>query len=379
MGEHKVSKLGDSEARKNFIDHLLKDIEALQRMLENDMIESGVHRIGSEQEVCLVDSAWRPAPINLDLLEKIKDPHFTTELARFNIEINLDPIRFKEDCLSKMERITRQHLLQAEKRAKKLGARVLLTGILPTIKSTDLTEDMMTPRKRYKALNDIMHKYKGGDFEFRIEGADQLIARNSSVMFESCNTSFQIHYQVGPHDFAPKYNWAQVISAPLLAVAVNSPMLFGKRLWKETRIALFQQSVDIRDSKDLIRERSPRVSFGNKWVDKSVIEVFQEDVVRYKILLSNKIENDSLAQLDDGLMPSLDALRIHNSTIYKWNRPCMGVSDNVAHLRIENRLLPAGPTLADQMANMAFWSGMMHNIPDEYSRIPDLMEFDDAK
>jgi CBS domain-containing protein len=379
MGEHKVSVLGTPDGRKNFIDHLLKDIEALQKMHESDMIEKDVTRIGAEQEVCLVDSAWRPAPINLDLLENIKDPHFTTELARFNIEINLDPLRFKEDCLSKLERKTRQYLLTAEKEAKKFGAKVLLTGILPTIKSTDVTEDMMTPMQRYRALNEIMLKYKGGDFEFRIEGADQLIARNTSVMFESCNTSFQVHYQVEPSNFAEKYNWAQVISAPLLGVAVNSPLLFGKRLWKETRLALFQQSVDIRDSKDLLRERSPRVSFGTRWVDKSVVEVFQDDIIRYKILISNEIENDSLEQLENGIMPSLDALRVHNSTIYKWNRPCMGVSDNVAHLRIENRLLPAGPTLVDQVANLAFWSGMMHNVPDEYSRLQDLMDFDDAR
>ena len=172
---------------------------------------------------------------------------------------------------------------------------------------------------------------------------------------------------------------AQFISGPLLAVSTNSPLLFGKRLWKETRIALFQQSVDIRSTHDLIRQRSPRVSFGTRWVGKSIIDVYQEDIVRYKILLSIKIEIDSLKQLQKGKIPTLDALRVHNSTIYKWNRSCVGVNDEKAHIRIENRLLPSGPSVVDQVANSAFWFGMMAFVPEEYKNISGIFDFDDAK
>ncbi len=379
MGEHKVSVVEDENARKHFIDHLLKDIEALERMLQDGKVESGITRIGAEQELCLVDHAWSPLPINLKVLEKINDDHFTTELAKFNMEINLDPILFEGNALSTMEKDIRSSLSLITKAAKPLGGTPLLTGILPTIKSTDLGENMMTPISRYQALSDIMRKYRGGEFEFRIEGTDELIARHDSVMFESCNTSFQIHYQVSPKDFVHTYNWAQMIAAPAMAIAVNSPLLFGKRLWQETRIALFQQSVDIRSANDLIRERSPRVSFGTKWADHSIVEVFKEDIVRYKILLSNLIENDSLKQLAQGEVPTLDALRVHNSTIYKWNRPCVGSADGVAHIRIENRLLPAGPTVLDQMANAAFWFGLMSHIPEPYKSVKDNFEFDDAK
>ncbi len=379
MGEHKVSIVQGEKAKKKFIDHLLKDIEALELMLKKGMFESGITRIGVEQEVCLIDPAWRPAPINLELLEKINDPHFTTELARFNIEINLDPMEFRGNVLSQLENKIRANLLKTEKELNKFGARLLLTGILPTIKSTDLGKDMMTPLPRYQALDEVMRNYRGGEFEFRIEGPDELIARNDTVMFEGCNTSFQIHYQVSPDDFVCKYNWAQLIAAPIMAITTNSPLLFGKRLWKETRIALFQQSIDIRNSNDLIRQRSPRVSFGTRWAEKSIIDVFQEDIVRYKILLSNVIEHDSLKMLEEGKLPTLDALRVHNSTIYKWNRPCVGVKGNSAHIRIENRLLPAGPSLIDQVANAAFWFGLMSNVPDRYRNIPDIFDFDDAK
>lgn len=379
MGNYKGSDGQDDKRRKKFIEHLLKDIEALSKMLELGLIESGKTRIGAEQELCLVDPAWRPAPLNLEVLDRINNPHFTTELARFNMEINLDPIPFENGALSAMEQDIRAHLKMIEKVTIPLGSKAILTGILPTIKSTDLGKDMMTPMSRYRVLDEVMCKYRGGEFEFRIEGADELIARNDSVMFESCNTSFQIHFQVSPEDFAHTYNWAQMISAPLMAISVNSPLLFGKRLWQETRIALFQQSVDIRDANDLVRQRSPRVSFGTKWADTSIIDVFQEDIVRHKILMSNVIENDSLLQLDKGGIPTLDALRVHNSTIYKWNRPCVGINDGIGHIRIENRLLPAGPSVLDQMANATLWFGLMAKAPEVYPNLQKIYEFDEAK
>lgn len=379
MGENKVSALDDAQAKEQFIDHLLKDIKALNKMLDDDMFESGITRIGVEQEMCLVDSEWRPAPINLEFLKKIDDDHFTTELARFNAELNMDPQLFTGSCLSDMEKNIRAQLLRAEKVLEEMDAKLFLTGILPTIKNTDLGSHSMTPIPRYKALNKMMKQYRGGEFEFRIEGTDELITKHNTVMFESANTSFQVHYQVDANDFPCKYNWTQVISAPLLAVATNSPLFFGKRLWRETRIALFQQAIDIRQSKEILRERTPRVNFGTGWVNKSIIEVYQEDIIRYKILLSNKIRNDSLEQLERGETPTLDALNVHNGTIYKWNRPCLGLTSEKPHIRIENRLLPAGPSLVDQVANSAFWLGMMHNIPPEYCEMARVMEFDDAK
>jgi CBS domain-containing protein len=237
----------------------------------------------------------------------------------------------------------------------------------------------MTPIDRYLALANSLSKRRGGMFEFHINGTDELITAHETVMFESCNTSFQLHYQVSADQFVDHYNWAQLISGPVLASSTNSPLLLGKRLWKETRIALFQQSIDIRQSKDHLRDRSPRVSFGNRWIYESILDAFKEDIVRFETLLSNDLKSNSTKMLEEGKIPTLDALMVHNSTIYKWNRPCYGIYEGKPHFRIENRYLAAGPTIPDQVANAAFWFGLMAGLPEEYKNIQKKFEFDDAK
>jgi len=224
-----------------------------------------------------------------------------------------------------------------------------------------------------------LSKLRGGKFEFHISGTDELITAHDTVMFESCNTSYQLHYQVSSEEFVDLYNWAQLISGPVLASSTNSPLLLGKRLWRETRIALFQQSIDIRQSKDHLRERSSRVSFGNRWIYDSIVDSFKEDIVRFETLLSNDLKTNSLKMLEEGEIPTLDALLVHNSTIYKWNRPCYGIYNGKPHLRIENRYLASGPTIPDQVANATFWYGLMAGMPEKYRDLPSKYEFDDAK
>jgi CBS domain-containing protein len=237
----------------------------------------------------------------------------------------------------------------------------------------------MTPVDRYYALNDAMRRLRGKDWEFFIKGTDELIIRHDSVMVEACNTSFQVHYQVGPEEFAPLYNLTQAVAGPVLAGACNSPLLFGRRLWRETRIALFQQSVDHRAAGLHLREQAPRVSFGRRWVDDSVLEIFQEDIARFKVLLAAEIDEDSLALLGRDEVPQLDALRLHNGTIYRWTRPCYGVLGGKPHLRIENRILPSGPTVLDEMANASFWFGLLSGLSRIYPDVRQVMEFDAAQ
>jgi CBS domain-containing protein len=379
MGVHRVSIISNSREREKFIRRLLSDIRAMELMIEGDLIERGKSRIGAEQEICLVDQTWRPAPIIGDILEEIGDKRFTTELARFNLEINLDPLPFTGDCLSALEEELRRSIGQAQVVLARHQARALLTGILPTIRSKDLDMGNMTPLDRYKALAASMRKLRGGDFEFHISGTDELITRHDSVMFESCNTSFQIHYQVDPADFVRLYNWAQFISGPVLAASPNSPLLLGRKLWRETRIALFQQSVDIRKKHELDRDRSPRVSFGHRWISDSIVDAFKEDIVRFEVLLSSDDHPDSVKLLESGQIPSLPSLMVHNGTIYKWNRPCYGIYQGKPHFRIENRYLASGPTILDEVANAALWFGLMAGQPGEYRDIEQRFEFDDAK
>jgi CBS domain-containing protein len=263
--------------------------------------------------------------------------------------------------------------------AEDMGIDIILVGILPTVRRMDFESGNVTPVPRFIALTNSLSELKGGSYELHIRGTDELIAKHNSPIFESSNTSFQIHLQTAPDEIVRSYNFAQAIAASVLAAATNSPLLLGKRLWKETRIALFQQAIDTRLASYISREKSPRVTFGNGWVKNSILEIFQDDAARYKVLLSADVEEDSLNTLKEGGIPELRALRAFNGTIYRWNRVCYGISDGKPHLRIENRILPSGPTVKDEMANAAFWLGLMNGMGDQYRDITEVMEFDDAK
>ncbi|MCH9682869.1 MAG: CBS domain-containing protein [Deltaproteobacteria bacterium] len=379
MGDHDVTEQSDEVSQRVFVKALLDDVHALEQMLEQDMFETGIRRIGAEQEMFLVDRTMNPAPVATDVLEHADDPRLTTELARFNLEANLTPYEFKSDCLRRLEREVIEVVHKARVAASKCDADVLLVGILPTLRKSDLGLDNMTPIARYYALNKAMSKLRGGDFHIAIKGLDELETTHDNVMLESCNTSFQIHFQVAPREFARLYNVAQAVTAPVLAAAVNSPLLLGRRLWNETRVALFQRSVDARPSHHQARGLRPRVSFGDAWVRDSVLEIFREDIALFRVVLGQQEYQSSRAELAAGRVPSLQALRLHNGTVYRWNRACYGWSESGPHLRIENRVLPAGPSIADEMANSAFYFGLMAAITGEYTDIAEVMDFDDAK
>ncbi len=358
---------------------LLDDVRALDQMIRDDRFEKGVTRIGAEQELFLVDSVHRPASRSMELLERIDDPHFTTELARFNLEFNLDPLELTPDCLTRLHEDLETYLGLARSKAREMGIDVLMTGILPTLEKADMSLDNMTPNPRYFALNQVIRELRGSDFRLHMKGPDELSLRHDSVMLEACNTSFQVHLQVSAQDFARVYNVAQLAAAPVLAAAVGSPLLFGRRLWHETRIALFQQSVDTRKTVSHRRSQYPRVSFGERWLDDSVLEIFQEDIARFRLLLTGELGDDPLELLAKGEIPDLKALRMHNGTVYRWNRPCLGVVDGIAHMRIENRMLPAGPSVTDEVANAAFWFGLVKGLALDLQDVRTKIDFDQVR
>ena len=307
------------------------------------------------------------------------DPHFTNEIALFNIELNLDPLSFAGDCLSSMERQLDESIARARAVANGLDADIALVGILPTIRKSDLELECMTPKPRYFALNDALKRLRGQSYELKIEGADELNISHDSWLLEACCTSFQVHFQVSASEFANHYNVAQAVTAPVLAAATNSPLLFGRRLWKETRVPLFEQSVDTRNASYHLRERSPRVSFGSRWVRESVLELYEEDIARFRVLLGARTEEDPFEMLSRGLTPQLSALRLYNSTVWRWNRACYGITEGKPHLRVEARALPAGPTVLDEIANAAFFFGLMCGLSAEHEDISKVMQFDHAK
>jgi len=379
MGDLNIDSTDTQEKNSKFIENLLNDVKALEVMLEKNLIEDNITRIGSEQEFCLIDSTWRPARNSEEILKDINDPHFTTELAKFNLEINLDPVELKGACLKKVSNQLISLMKKAKDTSAKHDTKVILTGILPTISENELEQDYMTARPRYQILNEKYREVRGDDFRLHIRGLDELRISHDSILFEACNTSFQMHLQIASHDFIASYNWAKAISGPILGVCTNSPLLLGRELWSETRVALFRQSIDTRMASRSLKDQDSRVTFGNNWATGTVADIFKDDIANFKILISKQNTSDSLEALNNGETPKLEALNLHNGTIYRWNRACYGVTNGKPHVRIENRYIPSGPSIADEMANFAFWIGIMIGRPPKYNDMPHVMDFRDAK
>jgi len=373
-----ASEMGEGSARV-FSKALLKDLQALEQVLDDGLIESGVRRFGCEQEMFLVNRAWRPAPVAMEVLDRLDGDAFTTELARFNLEMNLEPLMLGGTCFSALQASIEELLGRVRRAASEEGADVVLVGILPTLGKSDLTLDNITPMPRYHALNEALTRMRGGAYRLQIQGHDELQIEHDSVMLEACNSSCQVHLQVDASEFAAMYNVSQAMTGPVLAAAVNSPILFGKRLWAETRIALFRQSIDTRSTSVHLREFSTRVRFGDGWLKESVAELFEEDIAQFRVLLAQETVEDPFEQLAAGDIPRLQALQLHNSTVYRRNRPCYGISEGKTHLRIECRVLPSGPTVLDEVANAAFWIGLVLGAKREYGDITKMLSFDDVK
>jgi CBS domain-containing protein/gamma-glutamylcysteine synthetase len=382
MGEQQVSIVKSQDQMQTFVKSLLDDVKALEYMIDHDWFEKDTVRIGAEQEMVLVDQkTFKPACINMEALKHMTEwPWVETELAKFNLEINLQPREFMDKALREMEDETTDKLAKIESVVNKLGATIVLTGILPTLRKYDLSMNNLTPKQRYFALMEaINQQLVGSTYELNLVGIDELLIKHDSPLIEAVNTSFQVHLQVAPADFGSMYNLSQALAAPVMAMGANSPIVFGRRLWHESRIAMFQQALDTRTSHDHMRERSPRVNFGRQWLDKSILEIYREDIVRFRVLLSGDVQEDALSLISQGQVPKLRSLQVHNSTVYRWNRPCYGISDNgKPHLRIENRVLPSGPTVLDEVANAALWLGCMVQMQEDVGDIRNKIGFEDV-
>ncbi len=369
----------DMGNQQSFMDSVLDDLRALRQMLEQGRIGSGPPRIGIEQELFLVDDSWQPAPVGPQILEDNRNPRVTPELGRFNLEINFDPLEFRGGCLEELERQLNESIEELAVLARAHGARILLAGILPTLTLSQLTTRNMSPRQRYRTLSEAVTNLRGETHTLRIRGIDELMVKVKTIMLEACNTSFQVHLQVPPDQFPQYYNIAQLATAPVLAAAVNSPLLLSKRLWKETRIALFQLSVDTRRPSTYPRSSRSRVGFGDRWVRDSVLDIFREDVTRFRALMKVEGTEDPFEALSRNRLPRLKALSLFNGTVYRWNRPCYGVHQGRAHLRIENRVLPSGPSVLDEVANAAFFCGLVTGLAQEHGDVTPRISFAEVK
>lgn len=353
-------------------------LDVFERMLVHSQFEFDRPLTGMEIECNLVDEHYQPAMTNTDVLESIADPAYQTELGAYNIEFNVPPRPLPGSSALELETEVRASLNAAESKAWRSGAHIVMIGILPTLMPEHLAQDWMSESRRYQALNDSIFTARGEDIFIDIDGPERLVAQADTIAPESACTSMQLHLQVSPSTFAANWNGAQLLAGPQLALAANSPFFYGHQLWAETRIELFRQSTDTRPEELKIQGVRPRVWFGERWIT-SIFDLFEENVRYFPSLLPEVSDEDPQAELDAGRTPSLSELRLHNGTVYRWNRPVYDVVAGRPHLRVENRVLPAGPTVVDMIANAAFYYGALRVLAEDERPVWTQMSFPAAK
>jgi gamma-glutamyl:cysteine ligase YbdK (ATP-grasp superfamily) len=357
------------------------DYRAFSLALENNLTELhtlladpgfgvGPATMGAELEVYIVDKLGLPMFANSELIEEAQDPQLTLELNRYNLEYNLSPYAMDAAALRRTEEEIVTKLTTLRGLAARMGGRVVPIGILPTLKQSDFGFHSLSDRKRYHALVQQLIKRRGTSFKIDIYGNEPLALEMADITLEGANTSFQIHYRVAPEDYADMFNAIQLVTPLALAMGANSPTLFGHELWHETRIPLFKQSIDTRHLNRYGWNEPPRVSFGHGWVRQGVEELFTEAVRLHSPLLPLCSE----AAKSSGGVPDLAELRLHQSTVWPWNRPVYDDADG-GHLRIEMRALPAGPTPLDMVANAAFLIGMAEGIRPRINELLPALPF----
>ncbi|HKD89125.1 MAG TPA: glutamate--cysteine ligase [Streptosporangiaceae bacterium] len=343
-------------------------------MLRESRFDTEPRQVGLEIELNLVDGDGRPTMTNTAALAAIADPSFATELGRFNLEINVPPRQLAGDALSALERDVSGKLARAAARTLRTGSRLVMVGILPTLRQGDVTDDAMSANPRYRLLNEQMIAARGEDMRICIDGPERLLTHVGTIMPEAACTSVQFHLQVSPEAFGSYWNAAQAVAGIQVALAANSPYLFGRELWRETRIPLFEQVTDTRPEELQQQGVRPRVWFGERWIT-SVFDLFEENIRYFPALLPLREDEDPEAALDSGEAPQLAELTLHNGTVYRWNRPVYAVHDGRPHLRVENRVLPAGPTVADVVANAAFYYGLVRALAETERPVWTRMSF----
>ena len=351
----------DDEYRQAGI-RLRENLAALEQLLERPGFGVGEPSLGAELEVSLVDDDFQAMPLNREVLADSLDPHLQLELDRFNLEYNLTPVMATDTPFASMQNELTTALDKLETIARGHAGHIVPIGILPTLRMEHLQSGWMTDLPRYHALAAGIRQMKKESIHIHIDGKEPLQAEFDNVTVEGANTSFQLHLRVNPNEFANAYNAAQLATPLALVVAANSPFLMGHSLWDETRIALFKQSVDTRRNRHEWR-RMARVPFGHGWVRKGALELFAEACHLFPILMPIFTDDDDIAIVRAGGTPDLAELRLHQGTIWNWNRPVYDSADG-GHLRIEFRALPSGPTPVDMMANAAFLVGLTLGLRD---------------
>jgi gamma-glutamyl:cysteine ligase YbdK (ATP-grasp superfamily) len=358
MGKEVESKVFTGADRHRHREKIRQCLDTFAAMLAERVFDFERPHAGMELELHLVDDESLPAMKNLEVLERIADPDYFTELGRFNVEINVSPRQLLDHGLDRFEADVRASLNRAQSKAREAGANLVVVGLLPTLTEEHFDVTLITPSPRYRLMNEQILASRGEHLRLAIEGRERLDVQAESILPEAACASTQFHLQVSPNEFASYWNAAQCVSGVQVALGANSPFFLGRRLWAETRIAVFEQATDTRSEELRVQGVRPRVWFGERWIT-SVFDLFEENVRYFPAILPICEEEDPQQVFEAGGTPELAELRLHNGTIWRWNRPIYDVVDGQPHLRVENRVLPAGPTIVDTLANGAFYYGVV--------------------
>ncbi|MFF3765161.1 glutamate-cysteine ligase family protein [Streptomyces sp. NPDC001922] len=377
MGEKVEAGGFDLSDRQHYRRKLQRCLQALDRLLEERRFDRPKNLMGLEIELNLAGADGMPRMMNAEVLDRISSGDFQTELGQFNLEVNIVPHRLSGRVLDQLAEELRTGLGYADRKAREVSAEIVMIGILPTLGPDDLVSGNLSEVDRYMLLNDQILAARGEEIDLDIEGVERLRYSSRSIAPEAACTSVQLHLQVTPNRFAAVWNAAQAVAAVQIAMGANSPFLFGHELWRESRPPLFQQATDTRPPELRAQGVRPRTWFGERWID-SVQDLFEENVRYFPSLLPICGEDDPLRVLDEGGIPKLQELVLHNGTVYRWNRPVYEVADGAPHLRVENRVLPAGPTVTDVIANTAFYYGLVRALAEEPRPVWSRLSFEEA-
>jgi len=374
MGRDVQQTVFSREDRQRYRQDVKRCLDVFARMLAESRFDHDLASIGLEIELNLTEENGQPAMANQEVLDAIADEAWQTELGQFNIEINIPPHRLEPGVFTALEDAVRGALNHADERARTVLAHMMIIGILPTLRERDLDGRALSPNPRYALLNEQVFAARGEDLQLDIDGQERLTTFADTIAPEAACTSVQLHQVVDPARFAAHWNAAQAIAGVQLAVAANSPFFFCRELWRETRIALFEQATDTRSEELKAQGVRPRVWFGERWIT-SIFDLFEENVRYFPALLPVSDEEDPLEVLESGGVPGLHELRLHNGTVYRWNRPIYDVAGGCPHLRVENRVLPAGPTVVDIVANAALYYGLISMLASSERPLWSQMSF----
>lgn len=371
MGDAVSTDTYTPQQRTKYRRQLMNDLEVFDRHLQKADFESR-GSIGLELELNLIGEDMQPVRKGPEVLALLGD-EYQSEIGMYNVELNHPPLNIAGDGLRRLHEGIAERLAEVQRAAGEVGAGVAMIGTLPTVTTEFLSDpSWMTPENRYRGLNNAIMQSRGELVHIDLSNQEEYRHEFEDIAPESTCTSMQLHLQIPPNRFASAWNAAQAMAAVQVALSANSPLFLGRKLWHESRIPVFQQAIDTRTPELVAQGVRPRVWFGERWIT-SVFDLFEENVRYFSPLLPESRENSG-KPIIEGQSPTLHHLNLHNGTVWRWNRPIYAPGRQRAHIRVENRILPAGPTVTDIVADAAFYYGLVKHLAEEtrpvWSRLP---------